>query len=101
MRITAAIVEQVEAESLEPAIHRKRELLHRCSGHVHHHPGHFRAHGHAVGTTRDQDAVVRRVDLHVQRRREERQGVLLGSCEDWYQRYGEESGQTHSGRDSR
>src|SRR2546422_3013039 len=64
-QLMAVIVEQVDAEALEPAVHRKRELLHWDGRHVHHHPGHFRAHGHAVGTAGDQDAAVRRVDLHM------------------------------------
>jgi len=49
----AVIVEQIDAEALQPAVHRKREPLHRDGGHVHHHPGHFRAYGHAVRTAGD------------------------------------------------
>jgi len=87
-QLMAMIVEQVDAKALDPAVHRKRESLHRRGEHVHHHAGHFLAHGHAVGTARDQDAAVRRVDLYVQRR-------LLGGREDWYQKKREEHGYPH------
>jgi len=54
----------------------------------------FPAHGHEVGTARDQDAMVRRVDLYVQRRREGKHRTLLGAREDRDEREGKEAQDT-------